>query len=319
MPELVRALLHVAAFPVVITTVEDGSMLYLNRAAEKLFGFSPGEWQGQSGGAWWVEDDARLRYKAAMARDRVVTDQEVLFRRSDGTTFWGAVSSNMTTFEGQEVALTAVQDITARRRAEVLLRESERRYRMLAENMLDVLWTIDLATGRYSYVSPSIVRLRGLTVEEAMNERLEDSLTPESLARVTAKMSKIGTPEEETTTLDVFDQPCRDGSIKHVEIVTHILRDASGKPVEVLGVSRDATRRVDAEAARERLVEELRRALAEVKRLSGFIPICSYCKKVRDDAGFWSAVEAYVSQRSEAWFSHSICPTCTAHHFPEDV
>lgn len=317
MPEIVRALLDVAAFPVVITTVEDGTMLYLNRAAERLFGFAPGAWQGQRGGAWWVEEPARLRYKQAMARDRVVDDQEVLFRRCDGSTFWGSVSSNMTTFEGQEVALTAVQDVTARRRAEALLRESERRYRMLAENMLDVLWTIDLATGRFSYISPSIERLRGLTVEEALAERIEDSLTPESLARVLAKMAKIGTPDEETTTRDVFDQPCRDGSVKHVEIVTHVVKDEAGKPVEVLGVSRDATRRVEAEAARERLVEELRRALAEVKRLSGFIPICSYCKKVRDDAGFWSAVEAYVSQRSEAWFSHSICPTCTAQHFPE--
>ena len=318
MSESFRELFEVAAFPVVVTSVDGGRLRFLNHEAERLFGFQPGEAEGQRGGDYWVEEEARARYAEAMARDRRVVDLEVLFRRVDGGTFWGSVSSNLALLDGEPVAIAAVTDITLRRRAEACLRDSERRYRMLTENMLDVLWTIDLATGRFSYISPSIERLRGLSVQEALNERVEDSLTPESLARVLAKMAKIGTPEEETTTIDVFDQPCRDGSIKHVEIVTHIIKDAAGRPVEVLGVSRDATRRVEAEAARERLVEELRRALAEVKRLSGFIPICSYCKKVRDDAGFWSAVEAYVSQRSEAWFSHSICPTCTAQHFPED-
>jgi PAS domain S-box-containing protein len=317
MSESARELLEIAAFPVVITTVQGGLLRYLNRAAERLFGFAPGTAVGQRGGDYWVEEDARVRYRDALVAEREVVDLEVLLRRVDGATFWGSVSANVTTFEGEPVVLAAVTDVTARRRAETRLRESERRYRMLTDNMLDVLWTLDVATGRFSYVSPSIERLRGLTVEEALAERVEDALTPESFARVQAELAKLGAGEEPST-MNVFDQPCRDGSVKHVEIATRVLRDEAGRPVEVLGVSRDATRRVEAQAARERLVEELRRALAEVKRLSGLIPICSYCKKVRDDAGFWSAVEAYVSKRSEAWFSHSICPTCSALHFPDE-
>ena len=62
----------------------------------------------------------------------------------------------------------------------------------------------------------------------------------------------------------------------------------------------------------QRLLEELQRALAEVKQLSGMIPICAWCKKVRDDEGFWEAVETYVAERSEARFSHGICPGCAA-------
>ena len=67
-----------------------------------------------------------------------------------------------------------------------------------------------------------------------------------------------------------------------------------------------------------RLLEQLQAALAEVKRLSGLVPICSWCKKVRDDKGFWEAVETYVTSRSEAHFSHSICPACSAEHFPAE-
>lgn len=57
-------------------------------------------------------------------------------------------------------------------------------------------------------------------------------------------------------------------------------------------------------------VNELKEALLNVKQLSGLLPICSYCKKIRDDQNYWQQVEAYVGKHSEAQFSHSICPTC---------
>ena len=61
---------------------------------------------------------------------------------------------------------------------------------------------------------------------------------------------------------------------------------------------------------RSRLVRDLRESLANIRTLRGLIPICAHCKRVRDDAGFWQQVEAYVHERSEAKFSHSICPAC---------
>ncbi|MBK8789224.1 MAG: hypothetical protein IPO28_03340 [Holophagaceae bacterium] len=57
-------------------------------------------------------------------------------------------------------------------------------------------------------------------------------------------------------------------------------------------------------------MRELRASLANIRTLRGLIPICAHCKRVRDDAGFWQQVEAYVHERSEAKFSHSICPSC---------
>lgn len=60
----------------------------------------------------------------------------------------------------------------------------------------------------------------------------------------------------------------------------------------------------------QRLIGELREALSTVKKLSGLLPICSSCKKIRDDRGYWTAVEEYIHQRSEADFTHGICPDC---------
>ncbi|MGA2853442.1 MAG: response regulator [Verrucomicrobiota bacterium] len=66
---------------------------------------------------------------------------------------------------------------------------------------------------------------------------------------------------------------------------------------------------------RERLVSELREALAQVKTLSGLLPICAGCKKIRDDKGYWSQVESYITGHSEATFTHSLCPDCLKKYF----
>ena len=63
--------------------------------------------------------------------------------------------------------------------------------------------------------------------------------------------------------------------------------------------------------------QELKKALARVKHLSGLIPICASCKKIRDDRGYWTQIEAYVRDRSDADFSHSICPECEVELYPE--
>ena len=75
-------------------------------------------------------------------------------------------------------------------------------------------------------------------------------------------------------------------------------------------VMHDITRRKQAEDERERLIKELQAALTQVKTLSGLLPICSSCKKIRDDQGYWHHVETYVREHSGAEFSHSICPDC---------
>ncbi len=71
------------------------------------------------------------------------------------------------------------------------------------------------------------------------------------------------------------------------------------------------------EEDRDRLIDELKKALSEVKKLSGLMPICSNCKKIRDDEGYWKQIEQYISERSEAEFTHGICPDCAAALYPE--
>lgn len=81
--------------------------------------------------------------------------------------------------------------------------------------------------------------------------------------------------------------------------------------------SRNLDQRDKAQSAREKVIGDLQKALAEVKQLSGLLPICSHCKKIRDDKGYWNQIEAYIQEHSEAQFSHSICRECAEKLYPE--
>jgi PAS domain S-box-containing protein len=129
------------------------------------------------------------------------------------------------------------------------LREKEERLRHIAENVSDVIWTLDSAMEGFTYVSPSIASLRGLSVDEALREPLERTMTQESLAhlrsslsdRVTdpGSMGKAGALSEKME----IEQICRDGRIISVEVVITAITDAHGRLKEFVGVSRDITAR----------------------------------------------------------------------------
>ena len=80
---------------------------------------------------------------------------------------------------------------------------------------------------------------------------------------------------------------------------------------------RDVTERKQQQSERERLIAELQVALADVKTLSGLLPICAKCKNVRDDRGYWKQIETFIGERSNAKFSHGICPTCFVQLYPD--
>jgi ABC-type amino acid transport substrate-binding protein len=80
---------------------------------------------------------------------------------------------------------------------------------------------------------------------------------------------------------------------------------------------KEIVRRRQAEQEREKVIQDLQNALLNVKQLKGLLPICSSCKKIRDDQGYWQQVEEYVTQHSEAEFSHGICPQCMEKLYPE--
>ena len=108
-----------------------------------------------------------------------------------------------------------------------------------------------------------------------------------------------------------------DGTIVWLAHTCQPVCDEQGAFAGTRGSNKDITSRKQAEEERERLIGELQQALAQVKQLSGFLPICASCKKIRDDNGYWTQIEAYIRDHSQAEFSHGICPECMKKLYPE--
>ncbi len=137
-----------------------------------------------------------------------------------------------------------VTDITERRQAEQLLRESEEKYRYLTESVNDVIWTLDVETLRFTYISPSVKKLRGYTPEEIMAEPMDAALTPEHGAHVRKLLeTRLENKNINEPYFDELQQPCKDGSLVWTEAVTRYQRNPNTKRIEVHGVTRNITDR----------------------------------------------------------------------------
>jgi PAS domain S-box-containing protein len=99
---------------------------------------------------------------------------------------------------------------------------------------------------------------------------------------------------------------------RSIAVTANALRDAEGSFVRSRATSVDVTIAKEAEAEREQLIAELRHALANVRSLSGLLPMCAWCKKIRNDKGYYEQIEAFLLSHADIQFSHGICPECSA-------
>lgn len=107
-----------------------------------------------------------------------------------------------------------------------------------------------------------------------------------------------------------IDRQDADGTSRSFSLASSMMHDRHGRRFAVVCVVRDITERKKEEKEREALIGQLQEALANVRQLSGMLPICSACKKIRDDQGYWQQIESYIRIHSEAEFTHSLCPDC---------
>lgn len=203
--------------------------------------------------------------------------------------------------------------VTAERRAALAaLRASQERVRLVTDTMDEVFWVLDPVAGRVEYVSPAFERVWGRPRAEVLaGGARPEWVHPDDRAALADALAaaRAGGPAGRAWEVE-YRVVHPGGAVRWVRTRAYPLRDPGGVVTRVVGITQDVTDRKAAERATQAALEELRQAAAEITTLRGFIPICAWCKKIRDDAGFWEQLEVYLRRHTAAEFSHGICPEC---------
>ena len=235
------------------------SPTYVSPSARSIVGYDPGELTGKSPefamATIFQRSGPELMNAVNATMDgRTVENVEIQLTKKEGEPVYVSVHAvpvmNEGVLEGVQVTM---RDITAAKNAEIALRESEAKYRLLADNVHDMIWTADPGM-TLTYISPSVLALRGYSVDEAMAQPLSEALTPESLqvlerSRYEAlKAVQEGRPAPKHQYLEL-EFLCKDGSTVWTETVITPAFDREGILTGVVGVTRDISWRRKAELA----------------------------------------------------------------------
>ena len=168
--------------------------------------------------------------------------------------------------------------------------------------------------GKTTRTNQAFDTMIGLSKEEIIG-KTTDELFPEhgkDMMKDDQEVMELGKPK-----LDIIEHYDSPEGTRWARAGKAPLKDKEGNVVGLIGYAADITEQKQAEEALKQERDKLQDALAEVKTLSGLLPICAHCKKIRDDKGYWNQIEAYIRDHSEADFSHSICPECAKNIYPE--
>ena len=188
------------------------------------------------------------------------------------------------------------------------LRIVEDRYRTLLDNSSDAIFSFD-KDGRYLYVNTEFSKnVCNESPDYVIGKKIWDIFSKEEADKRYAVVKWVfenGEPRNIEVRV-----PNPNGDTYHLTTVKPIF-DVQNNVSTVICIAKEITERILVEKEREKLIKELQKALEDINTLSGLLPICARCKKIRDDKGYWNSLEEYIEKHSDASFSHGMCADCS--------
>jgi PAS domain S-box-containing protein len=202
-----------------------------------------------------------------------------------------------------------------RKRGEEALRLSEEKFSKAFQSSPAWVVISSYEDGRYIEVNEAFLKSVGFTREEVIGKtalELKIWANPEDRMLIISELQEKGFVKNREV-----KRRKKSGELLDILFSAEIIEIAGEKCM--LSTSLDITERKRAEEDREKLIGEMKEALEKVKTLSGLLPICASCKKIRDDKGYWRQIESYIRDHSEAEFTHGICPECFKKLYPGEI
>jgi len=196
----------------------------------------------------------------------------------------------------------------------------EDKYRLITDNLIEAVFVVDAESFEFDYVNPKIEKISGYTVEEYCNLTIKDRLLPDSFLKAlklinkAKKRYKQGANDIQTVEVELIH---KDHSTYWAEIQAKI-SDDTNRPLKIIGIIKEISDRKKIEQKQIELIKSLGEALAEKEKLlkenkilMGLLPICSGCKRIRDENGRWWPLEAYITKHTDADITHTLCIDCS--------
>ncbi len=286
-------------------------IIYANKRYADMLGYTVEEVIGTSIWDHILSEDKTIFEQRAEDRKKSESKDSGYHLRmkcKDGTIKWMDIYSTEMPMEDEPLRMGNMVDITKQKAAEEALGQSEEKFKFLFHFSNDCTVIMDTKLN-YLHANHAANRYLGKDNGSLEGKNIKEALTdfPEFRNLWTQRLEKYLLTE---TPRLVEDEIILGDRIVWSESSLSSIKDSSGKLVAVGILYRDITERKKMEAEREKLIGELTSALKEVNQLSGLLPICSHCKKIRGDEGSWENLEFYIQERSDAQFSHGICPDC---------
>lgn len=301
-------------------TDDKGNLVFVNRQFEIEFGYTKQEilHDGFSIGHVVALEDIQnaLEHFMMTIMGKETNPFECTALRKDGSSLSIIVYPKVVVHNAKVIGTRGfIVNVTEQKRAAKALQESEERLSLAVKGAFIGIWDWDIKNKK-SIWNSNMFKIYGIPEKNPICfETWEKTVVPEDLSKVNAVFQNIIANKGNGFSEFRIIRP--DGTIRHIQTGMGAITNDNNRVTRIVGINIDITERKQNEEEREKLILKLQEALAKVKQLTGLLPICCHCKKIKNDKGAWTQLEAYIHEHSEARFSHGLCEECLHIFYPD--
>lgn len=293
---------------------------YINPSVETLLGYTKEECLGKTTEHFYPNQKEYLRFgsliKETIDQKLTVLKTEQLLKRKNGTIILTEISVSFIWVNGKvDQVISVVTDITERK----MLQEATEKIKSQLRTMIDSYpaWVSCVDTeGNYFIANEYYTDTFKLPISQIEGHNFREFFPPdlyEKHKKLIKQVLKDGR-QVEWEDQHNFDED----RITHINGIYTPLYDSKGSIWGISAFGLDVSKRKRIELEKEAIIDKLQSVSDEVKTLRGILPICSYCKNIRNDEGYYEQIEEYIHKHTGVDFSHTICKSCFEEHYPED-